>query len=266
VNVHVIPRRPGAQLFAAWGSVVLLAVVWVYLGFGNVSIIREIAAVPLVLLVPGGLLVMMLPRCSDDPFFRLALSVGLSIALCIMVGLLLDILPTGIDRRTWECALGLVSVTEAVIVVIRRGHANESQSSVLLRMPTRADARPAIVAAVAALATLGGLIAIVAWQRSNAEGSYRQERFAELWVGPAHGGAALVGVHSDTSGRERLRLSVSATGRPTRSYTFMLNWQQTWSHQVSIAPGTAARVLISLFSGSSSKPSERVWYVRSSGT
>lgn len=265
MNGHAVPRRPGVKLISAWGSVVLLALMWVYLGIGGVSLISEIFAVPLVLLVPGGLFVTILPRQPSDVFFRLALAVGLSIALCIIVGLLLDVLPNGIDRRSWACALGLVSVTEAIVIASQRTRADGIQSGSLLSILVRTNAKTVIVAAVAMLAIFGGLIAIVAWERSNAEASYRQERFAELWVEPASNGAALVGVHSDISGREAFRLSVRAAGPSARSYTFVLNWQQTWSHQISVAPGTV-RVRISLFNGSSSQPSERVWYVPPSGT
>jgi hypothetical protein len=216
----------------------------------------EILAVPLVLLIPGGLLVRMLPSRPKDLFFRFALAVGLSIAMCIVVGLLLNVLPTGIDHRTWACALGLVSMAEAVVVASLRSRAAKTSSSP--SMLDRTDAKPVIVAAVAVVAILGGLIAIVAWERSNAEAAYRQERTAEVWVEPASGGVAVVGVRSDTSGRNRFRLSLSAAGHSIKDYTFTLEWQQTWSQK--IAPGTTARVLISLFNGSSSQPSERLWY------
>jgi Protein of unknown function (DUF1616) len=255
---------PSDHPSVAWSSVVLLAIMWIYLGFGSIPAVREILGVPLVLLVPGGLLVMMLPRRPGDPFFRLALAVGLSIAMCIIVGLLLDVIPSGIDRQSWACALGLISVTESVVIVTRRSRANGDLGSFRPGMLTRADTRTAVVAVVMTLATLGGLIAIVAWERSNAEASYRQERFAELWVDPASGEDALIGVHSDFSGTERFRLSVSAAGQLTRSYSCTLGWQQTWRQRISIAPG-GARVRISLFAGSTSHPSDRVWYVPSPG-
>jgi hypothetical protein len=267
VNVHAAPRRSGSQILAAWGGVALLAIVWVYLGFGNASAIREIVAVPLVLVTPGGLLVMMLPNRTrpKDPIFRLALAVGLSIAFSIIVGLLLDVLPSGIDRRTWACALGLVSVTEAVAVASRGVRVGEIRSSWLSGILRRTDAKAAIVAVVATLVVLGAVITIVASERSNAEMAYHQERFAELWVESAPSGTPVIGVRSDTSGRDRFRLLVSASGQSIESYTFTLKWQQTWTRKVSIAPGTEVRVLISLFSGSSKQPSERVWYNTSSG-
>src|ERR1700729_224871 len=129
---------PSDHPSAAWSSVVLLAIMWIYLGFGSVPAVREILGVPLVLLVPGGLLVMMLPRRPDDPFFRLALAVGLSIAMCIIVGLLLDVLPGGIDRQSWACALGLISVTESIVMVTRRSRANGALGSFRPGMLTRA--------------------------------------------------------------------------------------------------------------------------------
>jgi len=263
VNAHSVTRRPDIHVVDAWSSIVLLGIIWAYLAFGGTSLLGEILAVPLVLLIPGGLLVTMLPSRPQDLVFQFALAVGLSIAMCIVVGLLLNVLPTGIDHRTWACALGLVSMTEAVVVASLRSRAagNRSRSPSLL---AQTDVKLVIVAALAVLAILGGLIAIVAWERSNAEVAYRQEQFSELWVEPAPGGATVVGVHSDTSGRNKFRLSVNAAGQLVESYTFTLKWQQTWTQDVSIAPGTTARVLISLFKGSASRPSERVWYKPSS--
>jgi hypothetical protein len=257
VNAHRVASQPSTHLVDTWSSVVLLAIFWVYLTFGGTSLFGEILAVPLVLLIPGGLLVRMLPSRPKDLFFQFALAVGLSIAICIVVGLLLNVLPAGIDHRTWACALGLVSMAEAVVVASLRSRGAKTRNS-SPSMLDRTDAKPVIVAAVAAVAILGGLISIVAWERSNAEAAYRQEHSAEVWVEPASGGVAVVGVRSDTSGRNRFRLSLSAAGHSIKDYTFTLEWQQTWSQK--IAPGTTARVLISLFNGSSSQPSERLWY------
>jgi hypothetical protein len=265
MNAHRVASRPSTRLVDAWGSVVLLAIFWVYLTFSGTSLLGEILAVPLVLLIPGGLLVMMLPSRPKDLFFQFALAIGLSIAMCIVVGLLLNVLPTGIDHRTWACALGLVSMAEAVVVASLRSSAAKTRSS-SSSMLDRTDAKPVIVAAVAVLAILGGLIAIVAWERSNAEAAYRQERLAEVWVEPASGGVAVVGVRSNISGRNSFRLSVGAAGHSINDYAFTLERQQTWSQKISIAPGTTARVLISLFKGSSSQPSERLWYNPSLGT
>ena len=264
MNAHAAPRRPVIQVVDAWSSIVLLGIFWAYLAFGETSLLGETLAVPLVLLIPGGLLVMMLPSRPKDLFFQFALAVGLSIAMCIVVGLLLNVLPTGIDHRTWACALGLVSMSEAVVVASLRSRAagNRSRSPSML---AQTDVKLVIVAALALLAILGGVVAIVAWERSNAEVAYHQERFSELWVQPGPGGAAVVGVHSDTSGSNMFRLSVNAAGQLAESYTFTLKSQQTWTQHVSIAPGSTARVLISLFKGSSSQPFERVWYRPSSG-
>jgi Protein of unknown function (DUF1616) len=265
VNPYAVTRRPNIHLLDIWGSVTLLALLWVYLDFGGTSLLGELLAVPLVLLIPGGLLVMMLPGRPKDPFFQFALAVGLSIAICIGVGLLLNVLPTGIDHQTWACTLGLVSTAEAVVVAILRSRAAKTRSS-SPRMPvTQIDAKRVIVAAIATVAVLGGLVAIVSWERSNAKGAYRQERFAEVWVEPASGGAPVVGVRSDISGRNRFRLSLSEAGHTFKDYAFTLERQQTWSQKISIAPSATSRVLISLFNGSSSQPSERVWYNPSPG-
>ena len=155
MNAHSATRRPVIHVVDAWSSIVLLGIFWAYLAFGETSLLGETLAVPLVLLIPGGLLVMMLPSRPKDLFFQFALAVGLSIAMCIVVGLLLNVLPTGIDHRTWACALGLVSMTEAVVVASLRSRAagNRSRSPSML---AQTDVKLVIVAALALLAILGG--------------------------------------------------------------------------------------------------------------
>jgi hypothetical protein len=207
---------------------------------------------------------MMIPNSPKDPFLRFALAVGLSIAWCMMIGLLLNVLPDAIDRRTWACALGLVSMTEAVVLVGRRSHAPAGRNRLLSKMRVRANAPTAIVIAVVILAMLGGLVSIVAWERSNAEWMYRQERFTEIWAEPASGQTVAVGVRSDTSGRTKYRLSVSTAGQSMEYYTFTLKWKQTWSRTVSIAHSSKAHILISLFNLSSNQLSQRVSYDPSS--
>lgn len=264
MQVGPVTNRPGVYLVDAWSCVVLLAVLWAYLAFARTSLPGEIIGVPLVLLIPGGLLVMMLPSRPKDRFFQFALAVGLSIAMCIAVGLLLNFLPTGIDHLTWTCALGLVSTTEAVVVASLESRAvmtgNSSPS-----LPIRTSFKLRLVATVAVVAILGGVIASVAWERSNAEGANSQERFAEVWVNPVSGQAAVVGVRSNISGSSDFRLAVSAAGHPIKDYAFTLEGQETWSQKIPIAPDTKGQVHISLFNGALSQPSESVWYDPSSG-
>jgi uncharacterized membrane protein len=264
VEVGPVTSRPGIRLVDAWSCVVLLAVLWGYLAFGRTSLPGEIVAVPLVFLVPGGLLVMMLPSRPKDGFFQFALAVGLSIAMCIAVGLLLNFLPTGIDHRTWTCALGMVSMTEAVVVASLESRAVMTRSS-SPSMPIRTSFKSRVVVTVAVVAILSGAIASVAWERLNAEAANSQERFAEVWINPVSGQAAVVGVRSNISGSNGFRLSISAAGHPIKDYAFTLEGQETWSQRIPIAPDSKGQVLISLFNGSSSQPSESVWYDPSSG-
>jgi hypothetical protein len=264
VQVGPVTSRPGVRLVDTWSCVVLLAILWAYLAFGRASLPGEIVAVPLVLLVPGGLLVMVLPSRPKDRFFQFALAVGLSIAMCIAVGLLLNFLPTGIDHRTWTCALGLVSMTEAVVVASQESRTVMKRSS-SPSMPIRTSFKSRVVVSVAVVVILGGAISSVAWERSNAEATNSQEHFAEVWINPVSGQAAVVGVRSNISGSNGFRLSVSAAGHLIKDYAFTLEGQETWSQEVPMDSDSKGKVLISLFNGSSRQPSESVWYDPSSG-
>jgi uncharacterized membrane protein len=243
-----------------WSLVVLVAIAWVYLGFAGGSLVHTILAVPLVLIVPGALLVLMLPSRPADLSFQIGLAIGLSIAICIMAGLLLNTLPEGIDQRTWACALGLLSVSEAVVVATRRTRTGAPRSGSFGSASGMGGPRRAIIATFAVVTVVASVAAIVAWERSNAEAANSQERFSELWIQTSPGGPAMVNVRSDISGTERFRLSVTAAGEPSPTFTFELKSQQTWTHEISVAHDAKERVLISLFSGSSSQPSARLWY------
>ena len=76
MNGHSITRRPDIHVVDAWSSIVLLGIIWAYLAFGGTSLLGEILAVPLVLLIPGGLLVMMLPSRPKDICFQFALALN----------------------------------------------------------------------------------------------------------------------------------------------------------------------------------------------
>jgi uncharacterized membrane protein len=265
LHAHMTPGRSSKHLAATWGMVVLVVGVWLYLCLARASAFREVLAVPFLLLVPGALFVMLLPSRPKDPFFQFALAIGLSIAWCIVIGLLLDVLPGGIDARTWEGVLGSLSVIEATIVAYQRTGYDAPRGTFASQLFARVDAKLAIMATLTTLIIVGALIVIVHWQRSNAAASYSQEHFAELGVSPASRGTVAIGVHSDTSGAERFRLSVTAGDRQIASYVFTLKWQQTWRRMVAVTSSADSRVVISLFNGSSNQPSERVWYSPSSG-
>ncbi len=113
--------RPPADIAVAvaWTALTLLSV---YLPVVNQTPLRVLFGLPLVLFVPGYVLIAALfPRNDDlDWLERAALSLGLSIAVVPLLGLVLNYTPWGIRLDPVLAAVSLFVIAMAVIAVVRR--------------------------------------------------------------------------------------------------------------------------------------------------
>ena len=113
--------RPPADLAAAvaWTALALLSV---YLPVVNQTPLRVVFGLPLVLFVPGYVLIAALfPRDDDlDWLERAALSFGLSIAVVPLIGLFLNYTPWGIRLDPVLVSLSLFVIAMAVAAAARR--------------------------------------------------------------------------------------------------------------------------------------------------
>ena len=113
--------RPPADLAAAvvWTVLALLSV---YLPFVSETPLRVVFGLPLVLFVPGYVLIAALfPREDDlDWLERVALSFGLSIAVVPLIGLVLNYTPWGIRLDPVLAAVSLFVLAMAVAAAARR--------------------------------------------------------------------------------------------------------------------------------------------------
>jgi uncharacterized membrane protein len=95
-------------------------VVWVYLPTHFVGI-GIILALPLMFLAPGYLLIEILTRKREhDGTTRLLLSIGLSLSIDILCGFLLNIIPAGLTPVTWSVFLAALTITCALLCMVRR--------------------------------------------------------------------------------------------------------------------------------------------------
>ena len=113
--------RPPGDLAAAlaWTGLALLAV---YLPVVNQTPLRVLFGLPLVLFVPGYVLIAALfPRNDDlDWLERVALSFGLSIAVVPLIGLVLNYTPWGIRLDPVLVSLSAFVLVMAVAATVRR--------------------------------------------------------------------------------------------------------------------------------------------------
>ena len=89
----------------------------------EISAIRIILGLPLVLFLPGyALIAVLFPRKDDlDAIERIALSFGLSIAITPLLGLALNYTPFGIRSSPVLILLSVFTISLAICAFIRRG-------------------------------------------------------------------------------------------------------------------------------------------------
>jgi uncharacterized membrane protein len=175
------------------------------------SAVRAVPATLLVLVLPGYVLSVALLPAQRDPFERLLLTVGLSICVAVLGGLLIDRTGAGLTGRSWSVALGLFTIAACVVAGKRRAETVDEAppATAPLREEKRVDGRRLGVTAlgVAVVAVVVGAIVIARLPSSSAHvlGS------TALWIKPEHApvGAFSVGVRSDEIRRTTYRLVAS---------------------------------------------------------
>src|ERR1700676_5175553 len=102
--------------------IAVLNIVWALLP-NRPALIGTILALPLVFVLPGYTLTEALfYQKMLNGTHRLVLSLGLSLALAILGGLLLNVLPIGLQAQSWAMFLGLITtVFSLVAAYFRRG-------------------------------------------------------------------------------------------------------------------------------------------------
>ena len=114
-------------VIAVW---LILAVASIYIPVINETFIRVILTVPVILFIPGYVLIAALfpEKKSIDGIERFALSVGLSIAVVPLIGLFLNYTPFGIRLNPIVISLVLFTVIMMVITLIRRARLPQDEA------------------------------------------------------------------------------------------------------------------------------------------
>ena len=113
-------RRNQADLLIVSGLVLLTAAVSILSG-GHSNGLHAALSLPFVLFLPGyAFSAALLPDGRTGLAERLALSIGLSIAIAALGGLLLNVLPAGLTAGSWRLLLLGVTLTAAAFAFLRR--------------------------------------------------------------------------------------------------------------------------------------------------
>ncbi len=236
-------RRNGVDLLLAV-IVALLAVVWALLpghprwaGFVGI-----VLALPLVFVLPGYTLIEAIfsRRTLAGPH-RLILSLGLSLALDILSGFLLNELPGGLQTLSWAILLGALTTVFALVAMYTRLRGQKEQPAPA-RQGTRTRWLPFSVPAYVLLA-LAIVVAVLSVRYAIA-GVQQQPRpgFTQLWILPATTTGTdcrvQLGVRSFENAPVTYRMTVTMNGKPLQSWSeIRLAPQEMWNQVVAITPG-----------------------------
>ena len=204
----------GALAFARGG-----AAVWV------------LVALPLVFILPGFALTLALfpGRTLGGPE-RALFSLGQSLAIAAIGGLLLHLTPWGLRPATWAALLGTITLVAGGIGLVRRraslpdpGHTHARGGLTVAQ---------AMFFALAAVVLSGALVITV-------RGAQEQETvgFTQIWMvqaGPTSTDKIRVGVSNHEPATTQFRLQLLVEGQPRQDWTLQLATNGTWETAVDL--------------------------------
>jgi hypothetical protein len=182
---------------------------------------------------------------------QLLLVPGMSLAVAIITGLVLNTADIRLTAGNWAIALGLVTAAGLVAgAILEDPHevVEHPRRRAWLTATSPGGRRslgiaPAAMFVMAALAATAAAGIGVLGQRDRD----RQTQFTELWAFPGPGSASTVrlGVRSHERGHVRYRIRVSLDGRVVRSQALTLQPGQTWRSTQPVArPGAHVDVAL----------------------
>jgi uncharacterized membrane protein len=215
---------------------------------------RVVFGTPFVLFAPGyALTAAARPNDRGHLTERVVLSLGLSFAVTVLGGLLLNLTQAGLTRETWIALLGVVTILGGLIAALRR------RADAALPLP-RPDVRGSLALLGAGMLAFGGyqLAAYGAVQQDQSQG------FSQLWIlspdgAPNATGAVQVGLRNLEVSTTTYRLQVLAEGElAVDEPAITLAPGATWETTVPAATASGRLVEAVVFRENDQSPYRRV--------
>jgi uncharacterized membrane protein len=198
-------KRQGADLVATAALAFVSALVIAALP--GPDVLRTIFAVPLVAVLPGySLTAALFAGRQIDWARRFLLTIGLSLSVSIVAGVVLNLFPFGLRSWSWTGALVIVTCAGCVVAAERRRGESAGPASPPARSIPQVRVRDLGVV-LAALVVFGGAIAYgrTPLAAKNASG------YSAVWLLP--------GFHGD---RTTVRVGVTSAEKQARTYRLIL--------------------------------------------
>lgn len=222
-------------------SIVACAAVAVAFAPGVPTVVRVLLGLPLVLVLPGYTLTALATpslgrgRWGAD---KILFSLGTSISVAVLGGLVLNFTPWGLERRSWSLLLAVFTIVAAMGAVVRRAGATGPPSAAR----RRAHAVPLLFCVVAALIAS----AAVGISRRGALQTDQQSTFSQLSMLPTSGNNDLrIDVTNHEGATQHYRIVLHAGNRQLSDFQgITLAAGDTWSRTVRMPTNLPSRTRI----------------------
>ncbi len=231
------------------------AIVAVGLAFAGLSsdLPGLIFGLSLVLFIPGyALTSAFLPDSLQGQPMRLLCSLGLSLSVTILVGLLLNLTPAGFQPYSWAITLGAITLLAALLALARRWR----DPIPALNVPHEPQGAYALTASSVIVLMMAAAILAGAYLVTRAAALEQPyPGFTQLWLlraGPTDQKSLLVGVRNLEEQPVSYRLEMTVGGQLVARWQLLsLDHSQEWQQVVSLAnqqlPPEGNEVIVSLY-------------------
>lgn len=192
------------------------------------NVLVRILTLPLVLVLPGyAVMSAIFVRHPSGFPERLVLSLGLSVVIVVLSGLMLNFMTINLEARTWAIFLGCITLCASLVALMRQ---KENAISHPPRLIVGFTLRSWLLLGLAAIVVISAVVVSsteAAQQRNN-------EQFTQLWMLPINGVGqkymVRLGVNNMQSIEAQYALNMSVNGQTIRKWsTITLKPYETWA-------------------------------------
>lgn len=214
-----------------------------------------VLGLPLALFLPGYPLTALLwPGRRWEGIERIALALGLSLALAVVSGLVLNWTPWGVGGVQQTAVLALVAVGGALLALLRRGGEPAATDRWSL---AAGPLLPPVRAGQLLLLALGlGLVAAAVVISARSAATAPGSGYVAAWITPAGSrpGTVSLGVDSHTASAAGYRVELLEGARTVRDWPRLsLPAGGTWSATVKLPPAASGTVLVRVYEAGQSR-------------
>lgn len=193
-------------------------------------LLLRVLTLPLVFVLPGYAMVRALfPGKPFGNAERIIFSLGISLSIVIISGLLLNLTPFGLQERSWAVLLGVITLGASVVTILRQRRQGETAERWAGFKDLHFTFRQGLLLGIAAL-IVGGAFAV------SIIGAQQQARagFTQLWMLPASGTSKVnnsvrLGLSNKESTPMQYHLAVDINGKLIKDWPAIdLSPNQQW--------------------------------------